>query len=35
MRAIMDPCVNRTLELVDGQVASLVKGGRAKPKVEY
>lgn len=30
---VMDPCVNRTLELVDGQVASLMKNGRSKPKV--
>ncbi|KAH8659361.1 hypothetical protein BGZ60DRAFT_382721 [Tricladium varicosporioides] len=33
MKAVMNPCVNRTLELVDGQVAALIKNGRSKPKV--
>lgn len=33
MKELFDPCVNRTLELIDGQVASLIKSGRSKPKV--
>jgi len=33
MIEIFDPCVNRTLELIDGQVASVLKSGKPKPKV--
>jgi hypothetical protein len=33
MKEMFDPCVNRTLELIDGQVASILKDGRSKPKV--
>jgi hypothetical protein len=33
MKKFFDPCVNRTLELIDGQVVSLMKNGKAKPKV--
>lgn len=30
---MFDPCVSRTLELVDGQVAAITKAGYGKPKV--
>ncbi|KUJ23235.1 uncharacterized protein LY89DRAFT_574266 [Mollisia scopiformis] len=30
--AIFDPCVNRILELIDGQVAAVLKSGNRKPK---
>jgi hypothetical protein len=33
MKEMFDPCVNRTLELIDGQVASILKKGQSKPKV--
>lgn len=33
MKEMFDPCVNRTLELIDGQVASILKNGQSKPKV--
>jgi len=33
MKLVFDPCVNRTLELIDGQVASILKSGQKKPKV--
>jgi hypothetical protein len=33
MKKLFDPCVNRTLELIDGQVASVLKKGLDKPKM--
>jgi len=33
MQQVFDPCVNRTLELIDGQVDSVMKAGLGKPKV--
>jgi hypothetical protein len=33
MKQVFDPCVNRTLELIDGQVAAVMKAGLGKPKV--
>jgi len=33
MEKLFDPCVNRTLELIDGQVASVLKAGLGKPKL--
>ncbi|ORY18798.1 hypothetical protein BCR34DRAFT_472752 [Clohesyomyces aquaticus] len=33
MRDIFDPCINRTLELIDGQIASILRAGRVKPKM--
>ncbi|KAF2685161.1 actin-like ATPase domain-containing protein [Lentithecium fluviatile CBS 122367] len=33
MREIFDPCVNRTLELIDGQIASIIRAKRNKPKM--
>ncbi|KAF2463990.1 actin-like ATPase domain-containing protein [Lindgomyces ingoldianus] len=33
MREIFDPCINRTLELIDGQIASVLRKGRNKPKM--
>ncbi|KAH7141116.1 hypothetical protein EDB81DRAFT_692772 [Dactylonectria macrodidyma] len=33
MKKLFDPCVNRTLELIDGQVASVMKAGLGKPKM--
>jgi hypothetical protein len=33
MKQVFDPCVNRTLELIDGQVASVMKAGHGKPKM--
>jgi len=33
MKKVFDPCINRTLELVDGQVAAVMKAGHGKPKV--
>jgi hypothetical protein len=33
MKKVFDPCVNRTLELIDGQVASVMKGNLSKPKM--
>ncbi len=33
MQQVFDPCVNRTLELIDGQVASVMRAGHGKPKV--
>ncbi|KAK6544698.1 hypothetical protein TWF694_001384 [Orbilia ellipsospora] len=35
MKQAFDPCVNRTLELIDGQVASLMKNGAGKPKMVF
>ncbi|KAK3332846.1 hypothetical protein B0T19DRAFT_448679 [Cercophora scortea] len=35
MRSVFDPCVNRTLELVDGQVAAVMKAGLGKPKMVF
>ena len=32
MKELFGPCVNRTLELIDGQVASVMKAGHGKPK---
>jgi hypothetical protein len=33
MKKIFDPCVNRTLELIDGQVMDMMKNAKVKPKV--
>ena len=33
MKEIFDHCVNRTLELIDGQVASIIQSGKPKPKM--
>jgi hypothetical protein len=33
MKQFFDPCVNRTLELIDGQIASILRSGKPKPKV--
>jgi tRNA A37 threonylcarbamoyltransferase TsaD len=33
MRKIFDPCINRTLELIDGQVSSVMKAKLGKPKM--
>lgn len=35
MQKIFDPCVNRVLELVDGQVAAVMKAGHGKPKMVF
>ncbi len=33
MKKLFDPCVNRTLELIDGQVSAVKKKAGRKPKV--
>jgi hypothetical protein len=33
MKDLFDPCINRTLELIDGQVASMLRKVATKPKV--
>jgi hypothetical protein len=33
MKQFFEPCVNRTLELIDGQVLDLMRRNQAKPKV--
>ncbi len=35
MKKLFDPCMNRTLELIDGQVASVVKTTGSKPKASH
>ncbi|KAM7198281.1 hypothetical protein V8F33_005072 [Rhypophila sp. PSN 637] len=35
MQQVFDPCVNRTLELIDGQVASVMNAGLGKPKMVF
>ncbi|CAM1509097.1 Fc.00g028360.m01.CDS01 [Cosmosporella sp. VM-42] len=35
MKKFFDPCVNRTLELIDGQVAAVMKAGLGKPKMVF
>ncbi|KAK4161725.1 hypothetical protein QBC43DRAFT_357267 [Cladorrhinum sp. PSN259] len=35
MQQVFLPCVNRTLELIDGQVASVMKNGLGKPKMVF
>jgi hypothetical protein len=33
MKKMFEPCVNRTLELIDGQVASIMRAGHGRPKM--
>lgn len=35
MKSFFDPCVNRTLELIDGQVAGVLKRHGVMPKVSF
>ncbi|KAK0726065.1 hypothetical protein B0H67DRAFT_480099 [Lasiosphaeris hirsuta] len=35
MQQMFDPCVNRTLELIDGQVDSVMKAGLGKPSMVF
>jgi hypothetical protein len=35
MKKLFDPCINRTLELIDGQIASILRNGKTKPKVGF